>query len=131
MALYAKDKKFSVGWVLGGTILMFVTNLLGGLLAGVLGVRSLLVVTGIAVVCFAFGGFIIGWKSEGRTIIEAGLAALLATAITVAIQSMIMHQRIPLEPIALGIGLGIPFAAGLLGGWLGEKVQGETVGSDN
>jgi hypothetical protein len=131
MALYAKDKRFSMGWVLGGTVIMLITNLLAGLLAGMMGVRSLVVLTGIAVGCFAFGGFIIGWKSEGRTILEAGLAAALATGVSLAIRYFVMHQGIAgMEPAALAIGLGIPFLAGLLGGWIGEKVQGETVGSD-
>jgi hypothetical protein len=132
VALYSKDKRFSIGWVLGGTVIMLITNLLAGLLAGMVGVRSLAVLTGIAVGCFAFGGFVIGWKSEGQTILESGVAAILACVVGLAIRMVMMHQSLAgmMNPIALAIGFGIPFAAGLFGGWIGEKVQGETVGSD-
>jgi hypothetical protein len=111
---------------------MFATNFLGGILAGMAGVQSVAVALGLAVACFAFGGFIIGWKSEGQTILEAGLAAILAALLGVVIQSTLRHQSMAglMNPIALAIGLGIPFAAGVLGGWIGEKVQGDTVGSE-
>src|SRR5438128_12236074 len=109
MALYAKEKKLSIGWVLGGTLIMFATNFLGGILAGMAGVQSLVVVVGLAVGCFAFGGFIIGWKSEGQTILEAGLAAILAAVAGLVLQSALRHQSMAgmMNPIALAIGLGI------------------------
>jgi hypothetical protein len=125
MPVYARDRSFSVGWMLGGTALMFITNLGGGVLAGVVGVRDPWAILVIACVCFAAGGFIIGWKSEGRTIVEAGLAAALATGLTYVYRVMFMSARLNL--VALVIGAGIPFCAGLVGGWIGELVQGDTV----
>jgi hypothetical protein len=129
MAIYLKDKSFSVGWTIGGTVLMFITNLGGGFAAGLAGITSIYAMAGLGALCFALGGFIIGWKSEGQTILEAGLAAALATAITVSVRGAL--GSLIMQPVALVIGLGIPFAAGVLGGWIGEKVQGDTVGSDD
>jgi hypothetical protein len=125
MAVYTRDRSFSVGWMLGGTAIMFLTNVGGGVLAGVLGIHSPLVLVAIAVGCFAAGGFVVGWKSEGRTIIEAGLAAAIATALAYAYR--VMFAGALSSPVALLVGAGPPFAAGLLGGWLGELVQGDTV----
>jgi hypothetical protein len=125
MPVYSRDRSFSVGWTIGGVALMFITNVAGGVLAQVLGIRSLLMLVVISVVCFAAGGFLIGWKSEGRTILEAGLAAAIATVLSVVYQAI--RGQFVLAPLALVIGVGIPFAAGLAGGWLGEKVQGDTV----
>ncbi len=125
MAVYSRDRSFSLGWTFGGTAIMFLTNLAGGVLAGVLGLRSEWFILGIALACFAFGGFIVGWKSEGRTIVEAGLAAALATMLAYAYRVMFSHAQ--LIPAAILVGAGLPFCAGLLGGWIGELVQGDTV----
>jgi hypothetical protein len=127
MPLYKRDRSFSVGWVFGGAVLMIIANLLGGLIAGVLGVRSLAAVVAISVASFVGGGFIIGWKSEGRTILEAGLAAAVATAASIVYRTMFQHVPFMLAPMALIIGCAIPFASGILGGWIGEMVQGQTV----
>jgi hypothetical protein len=125
MPVYTRDRSFSLGWTLGGTALMFITNLVGGVLAGVAGVRSTWALLALAIGCFGAGGFIVGWKSEGRTILEAGLAAALATALTYIYRVMVSGAS--LNALALLIGAGIPFCAGLLGGWIGEMVQGDTI----
>ncbi len=125
MPVYARDRSFSIGWTLGGTAIMFLTNLGGGVLASVLGIRSPWVVLAIAFGCFAVGGFVVGVKSEGRTIVEAGLAAALATTLTYVYRVMFAGGL--LNPVALLIGAGVPFCAGLLGGWIGEMVQGDTI----
>lgn len=124
MAEYTKDTRFSIGWVIGGTILMMITNIFGGFLAIAVGVGSIWTIAGIALVCFALGGFVIGWQSEGQTILEAGIAAVVALVVTYVIR----NGRLPeADPEALLLGFGIPFLAALLGGWLGEKVQGDTI----
>lgn len=127
MPLYKRDRSFSVGWMLGGAVLMILANLLGGLIAGVLGLHSLTAVIGISVGSFVAGGFIIGWKSEGRTIIEAGLAAALATAVSILYRAFVQQVPFVVAPMALLIGCAIPFVSGILGGWIGEMVQGQTV----
>jgi hypothetical protein len=129
MALYKRDRSFSVGWMLGGAVLMAITYNVGLFLSMALGVASPLGLGGVAFGCFAFGGFIIGYKSEGRTIIEAGLAAAIATGITVVFRMLALHVSLALAPVALVIAVAIPFVAGLFGGWLGERVQGDTIDS--
>jgi hypothetical protein len=66
---------------------------------------------------FAIGGYIVGVKSAGRTILEPGISA----AIAVVIALLISGNFSVLNIIAGGI---VPFVAGVLGGWLGERRQG-------
>ena len=123
MAEYSKDTRFSIGWVIGGTVLMIITNIFGGFVAIAFGLDSIWTVTGIALVCFVLGGFVIGWQSEGRTIIEAGIAAVVALVLTY----LIRNGQLPADAQVMLIGFGIPFLAALFGAWLGEKVQGDTI----
>ena len=75
----------------------------------------LIVVDNILV--FAVGGFIVGVRSAGRTIIEPGISAALAVLVALLISS----NFTVLNLIAGGV---MPFVAGLAGGWLGERRQG-------
>jgi hypothetical protein len=70
----------------------------------------------VNVLSFLIGGFIVGVKSAGRTIIEPGLSALAAVLIVLAFSSQLSIGNILVGGI-------IPFAAGVLGGWLGEQRQ--------
>jgi hypothetical protein len=63
------------------------------------------------------GGFIVGLRSAGRTILEPGISALVAVLIALVISRQ-------LTVLNLIIGGLVPFAAGVLGGWLGERRQG-------
>jgi len=65
---------------------------------------------------FAVGGFIVGLKSAGRTILEPGISAAIAVLI-----ALIIGGNFSIVNILVG-GL-IPFGAGVLGGWLGERRQ--------
>jgi hypothetical protein len=66
---------------------------------------------------FAIGGFIVGIKSAGRTILEPGISAAIAVVIALLISGNFTLGNM----IAGGL---IPFAAGILGGWIGERRQG-------
>jgi hypothetical protein len=66
---------------------------------------------------FVIGGFIVGIKSAGRTILEPGISA----AIAVVIALLISGNFTLVNMIAGGV---VPFAAGVIGGWLGERRQG-------
>ncbi len=66
---------------------------------------------------FAIGGFIVGLKSAGRTILEPGISAAIAVII-----GLLISGNFTIGNILAG-GL-IPFGAGVLGGWLGERRQG-------
>lgn len=65
---------------------------------------------------FAVGGYIVGLKSAGRTILEPAIAAAIAVA-----GALLISGSFTLSALLVG-GL-VPFLAGLLGGWLGEKRQ--------
>jgi hypothetical protein len=65
---------------------------------------------------FAIGGFIVGVKSAGRTILEPGIAAAASVAVVLLLSGTFTIVNI----IAGGL---VPFLAGLLGGWFGERRQ--------
>ncbi len=123
MAVYDKNKSFSTGWVIGGAVIMFLTNFFGGFVAAAAGVSSLETMLVLAIVCYALGGFVVGWQSEGQTILEAGLAAALAVLVVATARGMWRA----LDLVSASIALGIPFVAAVIGAWIGEKVQGDTI----
>jgi hypothetical protein len=69
------------------------------------------------VLAFLIGGFIVGLKSAGRTIVEPGISAAIAVLI-----GLILSGTFTLGNLVVG-GL-IPFASGVAGGWIGERRQG-------
>jgi hypothetical protein len=65
---------------------------------------------------FMIGGFIVGLKSAGRTILEPGVAAIVSAGVVLILSGGFTILNL----IAAGL---IPFIAGVVGGWLGEKRQ--------
>ena len=123
MAVYDKDKSFSFGWLIGGAFIMALTSQFGAFIAQAAGITTLEVLIAIVVVSFALGGFVVGWKSEGRTIIEAGLGAAL-----VVVGTTTAHQLWgALDGQTAAILFGIPFGSAIVGAFIGEKVQGDTI----
>ncbi len=126
MTLYEKDRSFSIGWVFGGAIIMFFLNLFAGLGIALSGIHpSIWVLGGVGAACFAIGGFIVGRASAGSTILEAGLAAMLATIGTIVLASL--RGTMSVQPLSITIGSLPPFIFGIIGGYIGEKVQGDNV----
>ena len=119
-------------WIGIGVLIMVALNLVGGLilaliigseLEGVTDVNEVTLTGGqmaligvINFLAFAIGGFIVGIRSTGRTILEPGISAAIAVVI-----GLLISGNLTLGNIIAG-GL-VPFAAGVLGGWLGEKRQ--------
>lgn len=118
-------------WILYGVAIMFVLNLAAGvILAFFLGSQieavsqaeialsgsQVLLLAVLNFLAFAIGGYIVGLKSAGRTILEPGLSA----AIAVAIGLLISGNLTILNILA---GAVVPFLAGMFGGWLGERRQ--------
>ena len=66
---------------------------------------------------FVIGGFIVGLKSAGRTILEPGISAAVAVII-----ALLLSGNFTVVNILTG-GV-VPFVAGVVGGWLGERRQG-------
>jgi hypothetical protein len=75
----------------------------------------------ISFASFAIGGYIVGLKSPGRTILEPGISAAIAVVI-----GLLLSGTFTLGNLLAG-GL-VPFLAGLLGGYLGERRQSPGAG---
>jgi hypothetical protein len=122
-------------WIAIGTAIMLGLNLVAGLLvvpllggavpvgadgapapdaAAAIGGGRLLVVALMSFLSFAVGGYIVGARSPGRTVVEPGISAAIAVAV-----GLLLGGGFTLGNLVAG-GL-VPFAAGLLGGWLGER----------
>ena len=120
-------------WIGIGVVVMLVLSLAAGLVLGLVlgpeleGVTSpediqlsggqVALAAVLNFLAFAIGGFIVGVKSAGRTILEPGISAAIAVVIALLISGNFTFGNI----IAGGI---VPFLAGVLGGWLGERRQG-------
>jgi hypothetical protein len=120
-------------WIGIGVVVMVVLNLIAGLILGLFlgpqleGVTApedvqlsggqIALASVLNFLAFAIGGFIVGLKSAGRTIFEPGISAALAVLIALLISGNFSIVNI------LAGGL-VPFVAGVLGGWLGERRQG-------
>ena len=119
-------------WVGIGILIMLGLSLVAGIIAALFlgpqleGVTSpedislsggqMVMISILNFLAFVIGGYIIGIKSAGKTIIEPAIAA----AISVAIGLLLSGNFNIAYLLASGF---IPFLAGLLGGWLGEKKQ--------
>jgi MFS family permease len=120
-------------WIGIGVVVMLVLSLAAGMVLGLVlgpeleGVTSpediqlsggqVALAAALNFLAFAIGGFIVGVKSAGRTILEPGISAAIAVLIALLISGNFTVGNI----IAGGI---VPFLAGVLGGWLGERRQG-------
>jgi hypothetical protein len=70
----------------------------------------------VSIASFAVGGYVVGLKSPGRTILEPGISAAIAVLI-----GLVLGGALTVGNLLAG-GL-VPFLAGLLGGYLGERRQ--------
>jgi hypothetical protein len=120
-------------WIGIGVVVMLVLSLAAGLVLGLVlgpeleGVTApediqlsggqVALAAALNFLAFAIGGFIVGVKSAGRTILEPGISAALAVLIALLISGNFTLGNI----VAGGV---VPFLAGVLGGWLGERRQG-------
>lgn len=120
-------------WIAIGVLIMVALNIAAGLvLALTLGPQlpeaatmdelalsggQIALIAILNVLAFLIGGFIVGVKSAGRTVIEPGISAAIAVLI-----GLLMSGNFTLGNLLIG-GL-VPFASGIAGGWLGERRQG-------
>jgi hypothetical protein len=120
-------------WIGIGIVIMVVLNLIAGIVLGLvlgpalegatspenvqLSGKQLTIIAVLNVLVFAIGGFIVGVRSAGRTILEPGISAAIAVLIALVISGNFSIVGI----IAGGV---VPFLAGIAGGWLGERRQG-------
>jgi len=120
-------------WIGIGVVVMVVLNLIAGLILALflapqlesvaspkdveLSGGQMVLAAVLNFLAFAIGGFIVGLKSAGRTILEPGISAAVAVLIALLISGNFTVVNL------LAVGL-VPFIAGLLGGWFGERRQG-------
>ena len=123
-------------WIGIGVAIMLGLSLVAGLLsAAILGNQAAVVAEGgqvavgggqlfllalLSFASFVAGGFIVGLKSPGRTILEPGISAAIAVLLSLLIAGSFSIGGV----LAAGI---VPFLGGLLGGWLGERQQGRSL----
>jgi MFS family permease len=130
-------RSFDWKWVGIGALIMLALSFVGGLLVSLVwgeelaaaaeGPTTDIALTGgqlaifalISFLGFAIGGYIVGVRSAGRTILEPAVAAAVAVAIGLLIAGQFSFGN-------LLAGAVVPFLAGLLGGWLGERRQSAT-----
>ena len=126
-------RKLDWKWIGIGVLIMIALNIVAGiLLTLVLGpaIQGATDVEGITLsggqaallgivnfLIFVIGGFIVGLKSAGQTILEPGISAAVAVLI-----ALLLSGNFSVANILVG-GI-VPFLAGVLGGWLGERRQG-------
>ena len=77
---------------------------------------QLILASVLSIMSFAIGGYIVAVRSAGRTILEPGISAAIAVAL-----ALLLGGNFTLSSLLIG-GL-VPFLAGLLGGWAGERRQ--------
>ena len=120
-------------WIGIGVLIMVALNIVAGMILGFVLAPQLREATNaeditlsggqmafaaaINFLTFAIGGFVVGVKSAGRTIIEPGISAAAAVVI-----ALLISRNFAIVNVIVG-GF-VPFLAGVLGGWLGERRQG-------
>jgi hypothetical protein len=115
-------KKFLWKWVLVGVIIGFALNILFiFVLAGIFLQYFTKVIFIGFIVSFMVTGFIVGLKSPGVTLREAGIAGLLAVVLDWVFIRMIISLRVPGMYIIGGLVMGLVIS--FFGAWLGEKFQ--------
>lgn len=116
------EKKIEWGWILCGMIIgVTISMLLASTLVVLLGVSLT-----ILFICFLVGllitGFLVGWRSHGVTIIEAALAGFLTVIVDIDI---IVLTLVPIGRKTMGLGILIGMIVTMIGGFIGEKIQGK------
>ena len=106
------------GTIAGVTVSIFVVNLLRIVIGFDL---SLFTIPYFAALLLS--GLIIGWKSPGVTIKEAGIAGFVIIVIVIDIvrMTLLMESEIGIGYILIGGLLGI--FVSIIGAWIGEKIQ--------
>lgn len=117
----APQKSFEWKWMIIGTI---VGVLLAVLLVYIMSetFHTYYVPTFIGLLSFIITGIIIGYKSPGYTLREPAVGGALAIIITLALVHYGFQYTPPVTQMVLAPVIGFFFA--LIGGWVGEELQG-------
>jgi hypothetical protein len=132
-AINATSQSFSVKWVLGSLIIMALLLTLaavaidqgmrrGHIQSGAQTRNAYLIGLGLT---FFLGGFLVGLRSAGRTVIEPAVAAFIGVfgglyALTLKVPTF---QDLKGDYATLAIFAAVPFFVSLIGSWVGELIQ--------
>lgn len=116
-SLSPTHKRLDIKWIAIGVLVMVGLIVIAGLILKSLGKAASAWYLVSNALAFMIGGFLVGRFSAGRTILEPALAALIAVAGSLLLAGTFSWMGL------LTHGFG-PFFAALLGGWLGEMIQG-------
>jgi hypothetical protein len=118
----AHIKRFLWKWVLVGVIIGFALNIMFVFVLARIFLHYAFKVAFVGfVISFVTTGFIVGLKSPGVTLKEAGIAGLLAVLLDWIFLKFIITLPVPIKYIIIGLFLGLILA--FFGAWLGEKYQ--------
>ena len=125
-------------WIGIGALIMIALNIVAGIVLGIflrdqiggatqvedieLSTGQMAALAVVNILVFAVGGFIVGLKSAGRTILEPGISAAVAVII-----ALLLAGDFSVGSLLAG-GL-VPFLAGVFGGWIGERRQEAATGA--
>jgi len=114
---------FDWSWMIAGTLMGIISSIIIVLLLDLLlgpDPESFLIPF---VLALFITGIIIGWKSPGYTVIEAGVAGFLTLTILLNVYRMTLQTEEPIGSIAIIVGLMVGFLETYFGGAVGEKIQ--------
>lgn len=116
-----KSISFNWGWVFAGTIFGILTCIIIAVIVNlIVGDEPSYFIIPFFVGLF-FTGLMVGLKSPGITINEAGLSGFLTITILTSIVRLTLVTEIEFEYIILALVLG--YIVAMLGGFAGEKMQ--------
>ncbi|MBI5324084.1 MAG: hypothetical protein HZB41_02185 [Ignavibacteriae bacterium] len=112
---------FNWGWVFAGTVFGILICMIISIIVNLIfGIEPLYFIIPFFAGLF-FTGIMVGLKSPGITIMEAGLAGFLTITILTSIVRLTLVTEIEYEYIFGGLILG--YIVSMLGGFAGEKIQ--------
>ncbi len=124
----ALPKKFYVQWVFGSAVFFMATFILGSYLGGILMTLSnsalyqVLILRIWPALLFVVCGIVVGFASDGVTILEAGLGSVLGQGLAVSVFVLFMDD-FPIGWLDFIFGALPGAGLAILGAWIGEKIQ--------
>jgi hypothetical protein len=124
----ALPKKFYIKWVFGSAAFFMATFILGSYLGGILMALSdseafrALILRIWPALLFVGCGIIVGFASDGITILEAGLGSILGQGLAVSVFVFFLDD-FPIGWIDFVIGALPGAGLAIFGAWIGEKIQ--------
>ena len=117
------SKSFDWSWMIAGTLMGITSSIIIVLLLDLIfgpDPESFLIPF---VLALFITGIIIGWKSPGYTVIEAGIAGFLTLTVLFNILRLTLRTESPVGVWTIIIGLLVGFLEAYFGAAIGEKIQ--------